>query len=96
VGSSNDYRVYALGSASPARTWPRRLHREAREDLGALGKSAGVMSPAISQRSSIRCAPTRLLWLLSVRPTYATRRQLPAWMSGAHCSWKVEANPSCH
>jgi hypothetical protein len=29
-------------------------------------------------------------------PTYATRRQLPAWAAGTHCSWKVEANPSAH
>jgi hypothetical protein len=59
------------------------MHPEARRGLGNARKIGGRDVAWIGAR-------------LVVGPTYATRRQLPAWMSGAHCSWKVETNPSRH
>jgi hypothetical protein len=47
---------------------------------------------AVLQGATFAPGAARLL----AGPTYATRRQLPAWASGAHCSWKVEANRSSH
>jgi hypothetical protein len=59
VGSSNEYRVYALGLASRQGRGGGDTSGRSLRTRERLEKSAGVTSPAISQRSSIRCASTR-------------------------------------
>ena len=59
MGSSNEYRVYALGSASRQGRGGGDTSGRSLRTRERLEKSAGVTSPAISQRSSIRCASTR-------------------------------------
>ena len=65
--------------------------------MGSSNLSIGVRA---ANGIGVRAAnETTFAWIgarLVVRRTYATRRQLPAWVSGAHCSWKVETDPSCH